>query len=303
MAFLSNIEYILGELRTIQDLKSHVEDVEVFEARGLKNYACYKNNLIELIQGVLKKVKPMLDKPEKIKYVIFVIDRIDALEKEGYGLETIFNNFLGYIGAPKAVPFLLSILACASTSLALKVACNLINYENADEILMVYANKISANNPRFPKPEISLLSDGALAFSVTKDNIYSGFKILACNHVNDATLNDKMKEGYGEFLESQIDLCKLAFDASLKKSKVKKENLKKVYFNNYMPHLVKMFYSELGINTEQQFLENIQRFAHVYSADTFINLKDNLNQISSNDRLCLLPNSITSWGSIILQKV
>lgn len=302
MAYLSNISYSLGERFDISELNEDPEMLKILKLRGLSEYSKVSSNLVELTLDVLKQIKGKISDSNKVGYFIYVFDKMNALEECQYNPNTVLNEFLDYLEIPNAVPFIVSILACASTSLALKIASNLVDVNLTEEVVIVYCNKIPESDKRVLSPPTSVLSDAGLAMSVTKENRYRGFEIISCNHFNNSALKDyKNDEEYGFFLEHQIKECKNIFNHSLDSSHLGSHVLKRVYFNNYMPHLVKMFYLELSVESDQQFLKNIPIFSHAYSADTFINLADDLQNLSYGDFVCLLPNSFTSWGGIILK--
>ena len=304
MTYISNLTYVLGDNKNILSLKeNHNSDLlELMSLRGLDCFSESTLSLKDLTTQVIDQFRTKVLNPKNIGYVIYVVDKLNSIDSSLPDQSEMLNQFLDQLGAYQAVPFFQTMLSCASLPMALKAANNLIKAGDTDEVAVIYTNKVMDGESRFPYPAISVLSDVALAFSITKENIYDGYEIQLCEQSNQSSLKDyKSDEEYASFLESQIAECSNLFTKSLKKIQSQKEDVKRVYFNNYMPHLVKMFADELSLDESQLSLNNITRFCHAYSADTFINFCDDAANLNTDETVILLPNSITSWGVIALK--
>ncbi len=300
------LNYFLGNIEPIETIINDEKLVEIFNKKGVFSFSNARCTPAELAYSSINKTLKDAN-IDRMEIDALVYASTSFWEKRFY-TEYDIAWLMHTLELNNAFPIGVFLPGCANAINALHMAVNLIKADGYKNILVVTTDKVNPENNKFRlmSPDISILSDAASSFIVSSDTskidyIFEGVYHHSFPHMwNLDYEHDFVANLMATFKGSQI-----AIDNILKKCGVEKNEISKIFMNNYNIPVVQMIGKQNKFNENQLYLENIKKFAHAYASDTLINLKDYsvVNDMSTGDKFLLLGTGHKNWAGTILTKV
>lgn len=301
--FLDAIAYELGELQDIERIKDLAEDpglLEVFRIRGLGTFAESDVGARELARRVAERSLSACGVPrEDFDVVLYATD---LLPTEALFSTTELNGLLNDLGLPNAYPLGVSLGACANFAPAIQIAASLVQTGGARNVLLVIVEKLQEPHSRLMDLGMSVLSDAAVACVVRGGS--GAYEVLRVGRASTPAVQSLSLESDSRaFFAATATGVKRAVDDALGPFGMSRGDVARVLSNNYVSHIQKAFVQNAGFVATQCYFENVARFAHAFSADTLINLKDSEDErpLRAGERALLLGTAPTSWAAVLLE--
>ncbi|MFL6713086.1 MAG: hypothetical protein ACJ8LN_09175 [Sulfurifustis sp.] len=184
---------------------------------------------------------------------------------------------------------------CASFLSAIVMAVNMVRTGAYKNILIITADKVYDENIRFNN--FALLSDAAASCIVTSRNV-AGYELVADRFraSEDPIHSNRGKDDsalYARVLREIID-----------QAGVKVGQVRKVFCSNIFRSITQLKEMKLGFSKGQLFLDNVPKYGHCFSADTFINLIDysSSNPASDSDLYMVSVDAPNLRASVLLRR-
>lgn len=213
-------------------------------------------------------------------------------------------TFMTDLGLTKAYPIGVTLSYCGNVHAALRMASLLIRSGDAERILLVCADRVSAGETRIVPPAISVSSDGAASCLVTGQES-AGFAVLGTAQVCNPGLAPEEAEGrFMHYMQGVGRGLKQALVTLLASTETTVEQIDCVLPNNYNLWVLGNIGRVLGVDRKKVFADNIPRFAHANTADDFINLVDReeMQELSPGSIVLMLGTGPNMWGLTLLRK-
>lgn len=223
------------------------------------------------------------------------------------------------LGATSALPFAISNLGCADSSMALKLAKDLLKAnKKAKHVLICYGNKLYSNY-RFRYP-VTVMGDGGVAALIGKTE---DKQILDIQMQTNGSYWDLFKMEYrgkqdDEFKETCSDLRKYGFELAIESKNRFQELNQKTLDNNGLEmddinHFMLQNISSRAFDYYEQAFNlkmspicqmNLSKYGHLGSGDIFLNLKTGLDSglFQSGQNVLIMNNSpAAAWSTILIE--
>ena len=300
---ISGIRYELGELRDIDECRECRDDpgmLEVLKIRGLSQYSVAASSARELAQKALgASLQSSTMTPSSIDVLLCGTD----LTTDSFFSQEAINKILSHCNLTRAYPIGLSLAACTNSMSVLEVGTALIRSGVARRVACVVLGMREPDKARVMDFGLSVFSDGAVAWIMSSDP--GDCEILSTGHASDPALGMLgLKEHAREYLLGTANGVRSAVDNALEPLRLSRDDVDRVITNNYARDVQRTFLQHAGLSMSISWLTNLPRFAHVFSADTLINLSDCMaaEQLPRGAKCLLLGTSPTSWGAVLLQR-
>ncbi|GAA5557103.1 hypothetical protein Asch01_01821 [Acinetobacter schindleri] len=300
------LNYFLGNIESIETIINDEKLVEIFNKKGVFSFSNARCTPAELAYSSINKTLKNVN-IDRMEIDALVYASTSFWEKRFY-TEYDIAWLMHTLELNNAFPIGVFLPGCANAINALHMAVNLIKADGYKNILVVTTDKVNPENNdfRLMAPDISILSDAASSFLVSSDMSKIDYTVEGIYHHSFPHMwNLDYEHDFVANLMATFKGSQIAIDNILKKCDVEKDEISKIFMNNYNVPVVQMIGKQNKFSENQLYLENIKKFAHAYASDTLINLKDYsvVNDISIGDKFLLLGTGHKNWAGTILTKV
>lgn len=293
--FVSNIAYRTGRSFPISSIDGPFEEtISILESTGLN---CYCKSDISVTDMARACVEETLSKgsfdPGDFGVLLYAANNLTLRSSDLVYPE--FDRILRDFNLTNAYVHGTFMSNCANLASALQIGSALLATSELPHIVIVLSDRIENSADRFMNSAESILSDGAISFVLSREK--GEFKL------KDLTLRNDL-----EYLSKTYDIIsyfKKNTDHMKEIWKVisPERKFEKVFFPNYSLLAQRGFKSQLGITSDQLYLENLSKLGHVFACDVFINFVDYLKSRNSDGRDSFAFFTIGNyrWGSFVLE--
>lgn len=302
--FLAGLDYALGEEdHDLDELQAVLPGVrESLRESGLDRFRTSQMTPIELAGESLRKTLVQLPAtwPSDITHLIYATNSMwdkELLEPAPLG------NLLITLGIEQAYPYGIFLSYCANLQCAFDLGASIIRSGRADHVLVVCTDKAEPTSDRLVRPRVSIHSDGAASFAMTREQLPGCYRLLATVLTISPDLGEVDPDvQFVDYLNGTTAGVVDVVRRTLATLDLKPNDVVKGFTNNYNRAVATMMGKLAGFETEQLYLENVPRFAHALAADAVINVVDwATNETPQPDLpLLVLSTGPIQWGCSIL---
>ena len=272
---------------------------------GVRTYRVSDRSPVELARASLGRTLDKFDEAWRgdIRHLLYATN---SVWDPSFADTAAIGALLSDLGLHQTYPIGLFLSYCANLESAFDLGAALLARDATDRVLAVCTDKADPESDRLVQPRISVHSDGAASFLMTREPLPGSFLLRqTALHIDGALGAVDPDERFTEYLtgasEGIMHVVKEVLDAA----GLSPSDICKVFPNNYNNRVSRIVGELLGFDTAQLFLENIPRFAHAMAADGLINLADwtASNGASSGEKLLLLGTGPNQWGCSLLESM
>jgi 3-oxoacyl-[acyl-carrier-protein] synthase III len=318
--FISGTSYILGEsvfdATELPELAADAELRATLTEFGVREYRATSLDALALAARAAKKA---LDDarlaPELIDTVLLASS---TLPHDAARHGAPIAHFLEDANVTSAYPIAVSGSFCGNAQSALRVSRALIRSGDAERILIVCTDVVTGPT-RIVPPSISVASDGAAACIATRDAaaLLRNPKRRATEPVGVLELLDVVQGSSPKIERIDAEREPMAYIEAvgrelgqlvrvlLERNRMTPKDIRQLIVNNYNTYVMTSVAKLFGFEREQVFLDNVQRTAHVNSADNLINACDLLKagRVAAGERVLVVGTGPSLWGASLLRVV
>jgi 3-oxoacyl-[acyl-carrier-protein] synthase-3 len=301
--YLSAIEYVVGDnepIESIPELKEQGEFVETLKALGLDRYNRSDAGPAALAaEAACKTLGRAGLAPDDVDLVLYCTTSFQDSANYRQGL----HQFTARTGLSHAYILGQSLSECANVNAAIKTASEMLQNPQYSNVLVVSADAVHPSQSRVVPPSISIKSDGAVAFLMTKA---AGRYRVVDSHWNRGRAfwgMDPSRE-IQPYMQMVSEGIEANVAAILARNGLAIADVKKVVTNNYNRSVLRTFSFKIGVKENGFFWENVAVNAHVVAGDTLINLKQHSLKPESvaGEKILLLGSGPYMWVTNLLEK-
>lgn len=302
--YLTGLDYTLGEEdHDLDELTSVLPGVrEALREAGVERYRTSTMSPIELAGDSLHKTLHHLPTTWRggIKHLIYATNSIwdgELLEPAPLG------NLLLSLGLEHAYPYGIFMSYCANLQCALDLGASMIRSNKADHVLVVCTDKAEPGSDRLVKPRISVHSDGAASFVMTRERRTGSYQLLSTVLTVTPALGSVDADAqFVDYLNGITAGVVNVVRRTLDTVGIEPSAVAKGFTNNYNCAVATMMGKLAGFDPDQLYLVNVPRFAHALAADAIINIADWAAEGGSTtgEPLLMLSTGPIQWGCSVV---
>jgi 3-oxoacyl-[acyl-carrier-protein] synthase III len=300
--FIQGIEYELGESRSIAEVEELGRDEELLEtllALGLESYRKSSLSPAAMAGAAARRTLERTGvAPSDVQAVVYA--------STTFWRDDFFKNDIGHLMADlqldRAYPTGVYLSECANLYSALRTGVALMKSEDLRHVLVLVADVFSEAQSRILPPSISVRSDAASSFMISRDA--GQFRILDVRQRIEPELYRVHPErDFNDYFKlSMRGISQICAD-TLARVERQPADFEKFITNNYNLSVLRVFAQQTGFSAGQLFSENIARCAHAIASDNLINLRDLCEAAPprAGSLFFLLGSGGKMWGTTVLQ--
>lgn len=313
--------YTAGNPVSVNDLKEkdtlNEEELAYYTSTGVNTiYDSGETTSYLLAKGACEKLLEETGmEGDAIDFIIYIQSRMPE-----HFISSEATRLQQDIKAHKAMCFGLSNLGCADSSMALKLAKDLlISNRKANNVLICYGNKLFSNY-RFRYP-VTILGDGGIAALVTRqeENAIIDVDIQSNGKYWDLFKLEYKNKSFDEYKEACSDLRKYGFELAIESKNRFKEMNDSVMSDNALTKETIQHYLLQNISTRAyEYYEmafdikispicamNLAQYGHLGAADILLNYAVGVESgiFQKGEHVLIMNNSPVAAWSCVLMKV
>ena len=273
--FISGIAYSVGTSHCIESLQESEgispEVLGDLKGRGLRNFYQDTRSIPEMCMAAAEATLRLMDlKPEEIDVILLSTsnaDWVNTLDAET-ALFTVFRK-CGFI---RTRLIGLSLQACSALGETVRIAADLVSGQDPVKrvLLIIFGRKETPS--RLGPAASTVYSDGAASCIVSADK--GGFEICASESLFNIHLGAMGRLGnFDQFLGGVQDLGEISRSV-YRKAGIGPEDVKVLFCTNGSLVHLRVMANAAKIPSDRVYGKDVGRFAHVYSCDNLISLKN-----------------------------
>ncbi len=305
--YVTGLAYELGEhVHDLDELALVLPGVRAsLRESGLKAYRTSDRAPAELAKVTLAATLAQLDppRPGSIRHVIYATN---SMWDAGFTDPATLGSLLVDLGLEAAYPYGIFLSYCANLHCAFDLGAAIIRSAETDRVLVVCTDKADPRSDRLVQPRISVHSDGAASFVLTRDQTPGSYRLI------DTVLTINPRIGaidadrhFIEYFHAVTEGIALVVEKALSRTGLAVGDVARVFTNNYNEMISTIVAKLIGFGGGQLYLDNIPRFAHSLAADAVINLADcaAASPWAGGELLLVLGTGPIQWACSILETV
>jgi 3-oxoacyl-[acyl-carrier-protein] synthase III len=303
--YLTALAYELGEQEhVLDDLAAVLPGVRAsLQEAGLRHYRTTGRTPLELAGCALARTLDAAGEGLRgeIRHVLYATNTAWSVE---FSNAAALGDMLTAMGLVRAYPIGLFLSYCANLQASIDVAAALVRSGEADHVLVVCTDKTDPASDRLVQPRISVHSDAAASFLLTRDPAPGSYRLRRTVMRIDPALGAiHPDDRFVEYLNAVSEGVVKVVNDTLTAIGLTPADVAKVFPNNYNQWVSRIVGDLAGFRPEQLYLDNIPRFAHALAADGLINLADWSASAKAvpGDQLLLLGAGPTQWGCTVVE--
>ncbi|MCE3294291.1 MAG: hypothetical protein K0R65_5 [Crocinitomicaceae bacterium] len=312
--------FIAGEKTNISSLREYEalneQELEYLNSAGIKtvydaeNYTSYDLAL----EAARKLFAEEEITPQEINAIIYIKSRVPE-----YFVASEATRLQHDLGIENCLTFSVSDLGCVDSTLAVKMAKDLLISNSAwENVLIVYGSKkFTEQRFRFP---VTMTGDGGVACVIgrTDRNVIEDVKIESNGKYWDLFKIDFRNELAEQYKEECTDLRKYGFELALEsrnrfdgqinsiltENGLQKEEINAYVMQNISARAFQYYEDAFGIKISPFCKMNLGQYGHLGSADILLNYQLGLQakMIKPGSRVLILNNSpVAAWSTILIK--
>lgn len=303
--FLSAIAYSVGQSREIEALHESegISSIAVadLKERGISRYCEEARSIPEsCISSALETLRSASLSPRQIDIVLLATSNaswVNTLDDET-ALFTVFRD----AGFNRTRLIGISLQACSAFGESARIAADLVVEDSTTKVLLILFGRKETPS-RLGPAATTVYSDGVASCIVGSEQ--GGFAIAASESLFNIQLGAMGRLGnFDQFVGGVQDLgeiCKRVY----KKAGIGPESIRALFCTNGSLVHARVMANAAQIPLERVYTKDIARFAHVYSCDNLISLKNYAteNRLSRGDQYLLMGWSPHVVSAAILRYV
>lgn len=223
------------------------------------------------------------------------------------------------IKAASALSFAISNLGCADSSMALKLAKDLLAANRkANSVLICYGNKqVSPYRFRYP---VTIVGDGGIAALVTRttDHVITDIQIETNGYYWDLFKLEYLNRKFEDYKEACSDTRKYGFELAIESKNrfaaingaildrygLSGQDIDHFILQNISTRSFEYYEAAFGINISPLCAMNLAAFGHLGSGDILLNYQTGVESgiFKKGDKVLIMNNSpVAAWSSILME--
>jgi 3-oxoacyl-[acyl-carrier-protein] synthase-3 len=303
--YLTALAYELGEHEhLLADLEAVLPGVRSsLQDAGLCYYRTTDRAPIELAHSALARTLDAADPAWRgeIRHLVYATNTMWTTD---YANATALGGLVTSLGLSRAYPYGLFLSYCANLQASFDLASAWIRAGAADCVAVVCTDKTDPASDRLVQPKISVHSDAAASFVLTREPVPGSFRVCHTGLYIDPSLGEiHPEERFVEYLNGVSEAVVKAVGDTLSAVALTPPDIAMVLPNNYNTWVSRIIGELAGFHRDQLYLDNIPRLAHGLAADGLINLVDWCAAAGPEPgtHLLLLGTGPTQWGCSVLE--
>lgn len=307
---ITGVAYELGHPRPVNELgegnPALAPSIKALLDYGLDSYRASDVPVTTLASRSIVRTLETASAPvERIGAVVYATESFGGEQATARAL----GMLLADVGLKSAYPLPIFGALCGNLLPALELACDIVNGGESEDVLVVLADVERSQESRIVHPPVTVSSDGALSFLVTRRDV-PGFKVRGLTkgiHSLGRSL-DRGESGFRMLQEAQ-QAIKAQITTHLDRVGLPRDGYRQILVNNYLSSTTRFFAMSAGFGTDRLFTGTVGEMAHVGASDTLINAQECVRRglARHGDSLLLLSNGLSAnidmWGFITLEVV
>lgn len=266
---------------------------------GLERYAASALPPSQLARRSMKRTLETAGvSPDAVDMVLYASNSFDNPEvSRGLDLQSVLRE----LDLLAALPIGVTMAGCSNAMAALRIAADAV-LRGANAVLVVTVDRAAPEEDRVLPQAVAVLSDGAASFLVGPagrgDHDVLGLSFRCAPHLANMDMSEPAfligtVNSSREVIREVLDACGLG-----------PEDIVLATGNNFRRPLVSTLLSYGGLDGVALYEDNLARFAHCQSADTFINLTDAAREarLPRGGAALLLANTFFLWGACVVRR-
>jgi 3-oxoacyl-[acyl-carrier-protein] synthase III len=301
-AFVNAITYKLGEHEHDLDELTDVLPGTRKQLReaGLETYYVTEESPTELAREPMERTLDALGNGHRdsIRRVIFASNSVGH---EALATPHAISRLLADVGLTDAFPMGVFLAWCANFQVALELARSLID-TGQEETVLVVCSDVHWKPDRLVSPRISVHSDAAVAFTVSKED--GPFELVSTRVKVDPKLGDINRETqFVQYMDGVARGVAGVSQGAMEDAKISIEDIGRLIPNNYNKWVCRSMAKIAGFTEDRVYLDNVPRFAHALAADNPINLDHYHRECKppSGEWVALLGSGAFQWGFSLMR--
>lgn len=307
---ISALSYELGAARPINELgqgdPALQSTIRSLLAHGLDSYRKSDVSVTELAR---RSIRRTLDASpvslDRLKTVVYATETFG----DEWATARALGTLLAQVGLRDAYPLPVFGSLCGNLLPVLELACDIVTSGESDAVLVALADVERSPRSRIVDPPVTVSSDGALSFLVTREAA-RGFKVRGLTKGVHSLGNalDRGESGFRLLQEAQ-QAIKAQITAHMAEVCLPREGYRQILMNNYLSPTTRFFAMSAGFGTDRLFNGTVADMAHVGASDTLISADVCVESGAARhgDSLLLMCNGLSAnvdtWGFITLDVI
>jgi 3-oxoacyl-[acyl-carrier-protein] synthase-3 len=278
----------------------------IYDASGFSSYDLAKGACEKLLQETGTEAS-------SIDFIIYIQSRLPDQLVSSEATRLQYD-----IKATNALSFSISSLGCADSSMALKLAKDLLTANRkAGNVLICYGNK-PVSPYRFRHP-VTIVGDGGVAALITRttDNTIADIQIETNGYYWDLFKMEYRNKCFDEYKEVCSDTRKYGFELAIESKNrffdmngaiLARHNLTAQDINHYILQNIscrsyEYYQSAFDIRISPLCGMNLTRLGHLGAGDIFLNYQSGLESgiFGKGEKVLIMNNSpVAAWSSILI---
>ena len=286
----------------ITQLRTNPRLLTTFKAAG---HARYAKSRLSLTQQAIESARLTLDRSglsaKDIDAVFIGTSEIPYWKRYPEMVSTEILKGLGISHVPVVG---ITLAGCANYTSSLRMARNMIRAEGLRNVLVIETNQVRGEMKRLvlisKDGAGAIFADGAASFILTTEE--ADFDIAGMAQIVEPI--DGERASIAEIVANNINGFRHVFENALREAKVEAADIGAVMLGNVNLDAVNGVANIVGLPQSLVFKDNIARIAHVWSADTLINLHDycDTRPVAQGTLFALLCYAESYFSVIICRK-
>jgi 3-oxoacyl-[acyl-carrier-protein] synthase III len=304
-SFLTGVSYELGELEDISSLQALERNpvlLQTFRRLGLDKY------------GRSSKTPSSLATTSARKTLALTGLRGDEIDLLVYGTSSFWDRTFAERGVSellnscelkRAFPIGVFATECTNVASVLGIAREFLKSGRYHNIMAVFADRFSDDDPRIIPPELSVASDAAASCLVTSNQPPAGFKFrdwLVCAQPSMFTLD--LTQNPAEYIKQSGEAIRDMIEQLYSGTGLGPDDFAQLITSNFNLSTARSLSLLSRVPMEKIYVKNIVRFGHAYS-DLLINLADyyEATTLKRKSLIHLLATGPFAFGSVVLETI
>jgi 3-oxoacyl-[acyl-carrier-protein] synthase-3 len=300
--YLHGLAYTLGQLvplESLPELQQAPDQLETLRALGLERFALAEqlapDLALESARSTLQRHGISGEEVDAVVYATSTFWQEDAYRGR-------LRHFFHALGLSRAFPLCLFGSECSNVMTAIHTARALLRERGLRRVLVVSAD-CAMPGRRVMGGLASVFSDGAVSFLLGTEPGTLRLDDVAL-HASPGMWDVEPETNLVAFLRGNVSGAMHAVAACRAATGAEPDDFSLVLTGNYNESVLKTFRYALKLQRERQYVDNVARFAHSYSADTLINLLDCYEaRLPPGARALLLATGHSTWGALSITRV
>ena len=300
--FISGLQHALGEPLPLEELPEvqAAGEASALAADGLRLVRASDLEPWELAAQSAELTVASLDR-ESITSVFYATD---TFWPDG-AADRAPARFLDQLGLQRTPLRGIGFEGCGNAGGLIAAAADALESGTATTTLCVTTDCAAAGE-RLMGANVSVLSDGAASFIVSRTRPSSGFRVLAIGRAIEAGMHRlDVATDTMAVVKATADGIRRATSLALEQADLDTSSISHVVANNYGRTSLRIFCGAGRVPFDLLYVANVEEVGHCFAADSLINLQSLAERevVLSGERCLVLGSGFSNWSAAIVEYV